>query len=350
MKKILIVLLIGMSCFLITGCGKYDGKSFVKELSKKVNNSDSYNLNGVLEIRNNEETYSYDVNVSYKKENNFKVSLKNKINNYEQIILRNSEGIYVLTPSLNKSFKFQSEWPYNSSQAYLLMQINKDIQNDSSKVVAEQNGDFIIKSAVNYPNNTSLKYQKTTLDKDGKLKKNEIYDEKDKLKMKVTITSTDYKANLKESDFKLENYITETKEEDNKKETENCSTDTCKEKKTGVIEEKLNPLYVPSNTFLSKSDKVSTDTGERYILTFAGDKNFVLVEEVASIPSEFEIIPVYGDPLVVSDTIGALGVNSLTWTKDNISYYLTSSDLTNNELLTIGESIGYNNKSVSKEK
>ena len=46
-----------MSCFLITGCGKYDGKSFVKELSKKVNNSDSYNLNGVLEIRNNEETY-----------------------------------------------------------------------------------------------------------------------------------------------------------------------------------------------------------------------------------------------------------------------------------------------------
>ena len=78
-----------MSCFLITGCGKYDGKSFVKELSKKVNNSDSYNLNGVLEIRNNEETYSYDVNVSYKKENNFKVSLKNKINNYEQIILRN---------------------------------------------------------------------------------------------------------------------------------------------------------------------------------------------------------------------------------------------------------------------
>ena len=54
MKKILIVLLIGMSCFLITGCGKYDGKSFVKELSKKVNNSDSYNLNGVLEIRNNE--------------------------------------------------------------------------------------------------------------------------------------------------------------------------------------------------------------------------------------------------------------------------------------------------------
>lgn len=348
LKKIISLVL----CLLLltSGCGKKNKDNIVKKMNEEITSLKNYNLKGNMEIYTDEETFTYSIEVDYLKDNFYKVNMVNQTNNHEQIILRNNDAVYVITPSLNKSFKFQSEWPDNSSQAYLLMQINKDIQNDSSKVVEEQNGDFIIKSAVNYPNNPSLKYQKTTLDKDGKLKKNEIYDEKDKLKMKVTITSTDYKANLKESDFKLENYITETKEEDNKKETENCSTDTCKEKKTGVIEEILYPLYVPSNTFLSKSDKVSTDTGERYILTFAGDKNFVLVEEVASIPSEFEIIPVYGDPLVVSDTIGALGVNSLTWTKNNISYYLTSSDLTNNELLTIGESIGYNNKSVSKEK
>ncbi len=348
LKKIISLVL----CLLLltSGCGKKNKDNIVKKMNDEITSLKNYNLKGNMEIYTDEETFTYSIEVDYLKDNFYKVNMVNQTNNHEQIILRNNDAVYVITPSLNKSFKFQSEWPDNSSQAYLLMQINKDIQNDSSKVVEEQNGDYIIKSAVNYPNNPSLKYQKTTLDKDGKLKKNEIYDEKDKLKMKVTITSTDYKASLKESDFKLENYIKETKEEDNKKETENCSTDTCKEKKTGVIEEILYPLYVPSNTFLSKSDKVSTDTGERYILTFAGDKNFVLVEEVASIPSEFEIIPVYGDPLPVSDTIGALGVNSLTWTKDNISYYLTSSDLTNNELLTIGESIGYNNKSVSKEK
>ena len=187
MKKILIVLLIGMSCFLITGCGKYDGKSFVKELSKKVNNSDSYNLNGVLEIRNNEETYSYDVNVSYKKENNFKVGLKNKINNYEQIILRNSEGIYVLTPSLNKSFKFQSEWPYNSSQTYLLQTLLKDIENDEEYKFKQTDNGYMIETKANYSANKDLSTQKLYFDKNKTLNKVEVFDTSGNLKITMNI-------------------------------------------------------------------------------------------------------------------------------------------------------------------
>ena len=295
----------------------------------------------------------------------------------------------MITPSLNKSFKFQSEWPENSSQAYILASILSDINNDSSKTIEEVDGSYVVKSVVNYPNNPDLAYQKTTMDKDGNLKKNEIYNDKDELKMKVTFTSIDYKASLKEEDFVLEQYITEdteentdTKEQTNtdteentpnnqennnttedksetdcegeackEEETENgaCEGDACTEE-TGSIENILYPLYVPSNTYLSSSDKVNTDVGDRIILTFAGDKNFVLVEEAATVAEEFEIIPVYGDPLIVNDTIGALGANSLSWTKDNISYYLTGTDLSTEELLTIGESIGYNNQTVSLEK
>lgn len=297
----------------------------------------------------------------------------------------------MITPSLNKSFKFQSEWPENSSQAYILASILSDINNDSNKTIEEVDGSYVVKSVVNYPNNPDLTYQKTTMDKDGNLKKNEIYNNKDELKMKVTFTSINYKASLKEDDFLLEEYITndtenntETKEEnntENKKETNeteeqkkenqteekketDCEGDACKQEETdngacegdacteetGSIENILYPLYVPSNTYLSSSDKVDTDVGDRIILTFAGDKNFVLVEEAATVAEEFEIIPVYGDPLIVNDTIGALGANSLSWTKDNISYYLTGTDLSTEELLTIGESIGYNNQTVSVEK
>lgn len=79
---------------------------------------------------NNENSHNYDIKVSYTKENNFKVSLKNQANNHEQIILRNNDGVYVVTPSLNKSFKFQSEWPYNNSQAYLLQVILSDLEKD----------------------------------------------------------------------------------------------------------------------------------------------------------------------------------------------------------------------------
>ncbi len=48
------------------------------------------------------------------------------------MILKNDDGVYVLTPALNKSFKFQSEWPENSSQAYLFESLVKDITEDKS--------------------------------------------------------------------------------------------------------------------------------------------------------------------------------------------------------------------------
>ena len=376
---------------LVTGCGEKSGEDVVKSVSDKVSEASSYNLKGNMEIYADEETFTYSIEVDFLKDNFYKVKMVNQTNNHEQIILRNSDAVYVITPSLNKSFKFQSEWPENSSQAYILASILSDINNDSNKTIEEVDGSYIVKSVVNYPNNPDLTYQKTTMDKDGNLKKNEIYNNKDELKMKVTFTSIDYKASLKEDDFLLEEYITndtedntETKEENNtenkeetneteeqKKENQNeekketdCEGDACKQEETdngacegdacteetGSIENILYPLYVPSNTYLSSSDKVDTDVGDRIILTFAGDKNFVLVEEAATVAEEFEIIPVYGDPLIVNDIIGALGANSLSWTKDNISYYLTGTDLSTEELLTIGESIGYNNQTVSVEK
>lgn len=374
---------------LVTGCGEKSGEDVVKSVSDKVSEASSYNLKGNMEIYTNEETFTYSIEVDFLKDNFYKVKMVNQTNNHEQIILRNSDAVYVITPSLNKSFKFQSEWPENSSQAYILASILSDINNDSSKTIEEVDGSYVVKSVVNYPNNPDLAYQKTTMDKDGNLKKNEIYNDKDELKMKVTFTSIDYKASLKEEDFVLEQYITEDTEEntdtkeqtntDTKENTPNnqennnttedksetdCEGEACKEEEmengacegdacteeTGSIENILYPLYVPSNTYLSSSDKVNTDVGDRIILTFAGDKNFVLVEEAATVAEEFEIIPVYGDPLIVNDTIGALGANSLSWTKDNISYYLTGTDLSTEELLTIGESIGYNNQTVSLEK
>lgn len=83
--------------YIFTGCSKDNSSNVVKKVIKKVEGINSYHLNGVLEIINNENSYLYDVDVSYLKENNFKVSLKNQTNNHEQIILRNSDGVYVMT-------------------------------------------------------------------------------------------------------------------------------------------------------------------------------------------------------------------------------------------------------------
>lgn len=369
MKKFLC--LCSMILLLTTGCGKMEASDVVKEFTNQVNDSKSYVLKGTMEIYSDEDTFTYSVEANYLKDNFYKVLLVNQTNNHEQVILRNNDGVYVITPSLNKSFKFQSEWPDNSSQSYLLRAIVNDFTKDADLSMEEVDSKYVIKSKVNYPNNSDLVYQKVTLDKDMNLNRVEVFNSSDVVKIKVNVNSVDLKAGLSEDDFKLEDFVKETpsnntpktntddKNSDecdesdttckNKTENSTCEGSNCKtnDKTTGVLEDIVYPLYIPSNTYLSGKDKVDTDNGERVILTFGGDKSFVLVEEVATISKEFEIIPVYGDPLMLNDTIAALSENSLYWTSNNVSYYLAGSDLSSEEILNIARNMNQSTSVVS---
>lgn len=355
MKKIFI--LFGVLLFTITGCGEYKLEDAIKDFSKSVENSKSYKVNGTMEISSGEEIFTYSIDTYYLKDDYYKVILVNQTNNHEQIILKNADGLYVVTPSLNKSFKFDSVWPDNSSQAYILQNLVNDIKNDSSATLEKKDNEYIIRSKVNYPNNEELSYQKIHFDKNMNLNKVEVYNNEDIVKIKVNFKAIDLKAKLSEDDFVLNDLIDEpnTNETQN---NDNCSEETCKEESNNCEEGKceetsstldsiIYPLYIPSETHLSSSETVSTETGQRVILTFSGDKNFVIVEEKAVASSDFEVVPVFGDPLMLNDTVGALSSNSISWHANGISYYLVSSDLTANEMVNVAKSLGNSTTVVS---
>lgn len=363
MKKIAILSLVLM--LVLTGCGKKKPEDLVGKFEKSISNAKSYVLKGNMEILSNEETFTYSLEASYLKDNYYKVTLVNQTNNHEQIILKNKDGVYVVTPALNKSFKFQSEWPENSSQSYILSSILKDIKNDKEMTIEEKDKGYVIKSKVNYPNNKELTYQKIYFDKNMNLESVEVYNNENIVNIKVMFSSVNLKGGLEEEDFALDKLIdvnkqNEDKNKDDKKDNktdgndkntsdntnkENCTNEECDKKSSNIIDSIIYPLYIPSETYLSNSEKVDTDDGNRVILTFAGEKNFVLIEEVANVANEFEIIPVYGDPVMLSDTIAAKSANSLVWNSEGLSYYLTSSDLSTEEMVTIAESLG-NTKTV----
>ena len=372
MKKYLI--LITIMCLVLTGCGTYKLEDAVNDFTKSVESSKSYKLNGTMEISSGEEIFTYNIDAYFLKDDFYKVVLVNQTNNHEQVILKNKEGLYVVTPSLNKSFKFDSVWPENSSQAYLLKNLVTDIKNDNEKTFEKNEKGYVIKSKVNYPNNEELVYQKIYFDKDMNITGVEVYNNEDIIKIKVTFKNVNLKAKLKEDDFVLEDLI-DTKAEDNNKDTtkdnqnntenkdnknETCTGTNCKDnnktcennncdKTTGSLDSIIYPLYIPTNTHLKSSETVSTASGERVILTFSGDKNFVIVEETSKFSSEFEVIPVFGDPLMLDKTIAALSSNSISWNADNVSYYLVSSDLSSNEMVNVAKSLG-NSKTVISTK
>ncbi len=366
---------------LLTGCGKKNPEDLISKFEKNVNNAKSYTIKGNMEILSNEETYTYSLEANYLKDNYYKVTLVNQTNNHEQIILKNKDGVYVVTPALNKSFKFQSEWPDSSSQAYILSSLLKDIQKNEKNSLEEIAKGYFLKTSVNYPNNSELTYQKIYFDKDMNLEKVEVYNDEDIVTIKVEFTKIDLKSKLNEDDFALENLIdtsldkekdttktspntnkeTSDKQSDNSQNksdysttdsnssSNNCQNSECDTQSSNILDSIIYPLYIPSETYLSNSEKVDTDDGNRVILTFAGDKNFVLIEEAATISNDFEVIPVYGDPIMLSDTIAAKSANSMYWTSNNVSYYLTSNDLSTEEMVTIAESLG-NTTSVAATK
>ena len=332
MKKIIVL----FSCLLLMcGCTKSSEDKLIKDFEHNINSSKSYTLSGSLEIYSEEDTFNYLVEVAYKKKDMYKVKLTNTLSNNEQVILKNNEGVYVITPSLNKSFKFQSEWPNNSSQVYILSSIYNDLKNTENKNYTIDNDNYILTSDVEYPNNPNLTYQKLYFDKDSNLIKVEVFDSDNALKIRFIVAKIDYKANLDDNYFSIENNIDESKKKE--------------DGVSNILDEIIYPLYIPSETYLTSKETISTDTGNRAILTFSGKKDFVLIEEVSSAASEFETIPVYGDPIMMNGNVGALSGNSLTWTSNNIDYYLAGSDLSKEELLSVANSISNTISTVTEK-
>mgnify|MGYP007050262848 FL=1 len=85
-------------------------------------------------------------------------------------------------------------------------------------------------------------------------------------------------------------------------------------------------------------------------MTFAGVDPFILVEEASKINDEMEIVPVNGEPVILGNTIGALGDNSVYWSASGVDFYLTSNTLNSSEMMTIAESITNGTSLVARTK
>ena len=326
MKKKLFLILM-LSLLVLSGCGKTNEKEVINKFEKNVSEAKSYYLEGQLDIVNNEDIYTYDVKASYKKEDNYKVDLINTVNSHEQIILRNNEGVYVISPKINKSFKFQSDWPYNNSQVYLLKPLLEDIKNDEEKI--EKSGDnYKITVGANYPNNQKLAYEEIYLDKNGNIDKVIVLNNDGNSEITMTFNKIEFNKKFSDDYFNLSTII------DTKQETAEEKT-----KETSTIEDVIYPMYLPTNTYLTNTEKIDKDTGERLILTFDGDNPFMLIEETVTYEKEHLIIPTYGDLELLASTVAVVNDNSVNWIDNDIEYYVISDKLSKNELLDIARSI-----------
>lgn len=162
----------------LAGCfgSKKDAGAVVKDLDKQVEKLESYTSTGTMTLHTGTEPQEYQVEVSYQKPSYYRISLSNDKKDISQIVLKNDDGVFVLTPHLNKSFRFQSDWPKNQGQVYLYESLVNSINQDKERQFTTDGDSYVFDVLANY-SNSSLSRQKIWINKKSYAPQSvEIYD------------------------------------------------------------------------------------------------------------------------------------------------------------------------------
>lgn len=149
----------------LSACGTKDAESVVKDLDKFLNSMEGYSGSGTMTLHNGQQPQVYQVEVSYQKPESYRIKLTNVEKDITQIVLRNEEGVFVLTPKQNKVFRFQSDWPQKQGQVYLYQTLVQSILLDGSRQFTATEDAYVFDVMAQY-NNTSLARQKIWLSQD----------------------------------------------------------------------------------------------------------------------------------------------------------------------------------------
>lgn len=297
--------------------------SLEKKVSKLNKNLTSYQLEGNMEISNQEDFKNYLITSSWMKDGDqeyFKVSMLDKSLNQEQIILKNSEGVFVITPSLNQVFKFQGEWPTNSPKPYLL-QTMLDIINGECEIKSE-NGGYLITAPANYPSATTLTKQEIRMTKDLKPVSLIAYNSDGQVELQMDFTSVSYNEAFEAGTF----------------DAPSTSIDTPTSAYTGLIDLPLYPMAVFDSRLTSSS--VSTIDGETsHILEFSGGKEFTVIQKEVSQSNDLQIEEIDGELVEGLGLIGYYNGNRLTVITSQMETSVYSDELSVNEMLQVVESM-----------
>ncbi|MEW9106231.1 outer membrane lipoprotein carrier protein LolA, partial [Paenibacillus sp.] len=212
MRRITWVLAIVMSvAILVAGCGKKDASAVVQDLDKVMSKLESYAGIGTMTLHSGQQPLEYRVEVWYQNPSYYRIELKNEKKDITQIVLRNKEGVFVLTPSLNKIFRFQSDWPENQCQVYLYQTLVRSILSDNARQFTADGDNYVFEVAANYQTD-SLVRQKIWLSKDSYAPKQvQVTDSEAKVVVEMKFNQFDFSKKFDQDSFDMQRNMTSMK-------------------------------------------------------------------------------------------------------------------------------------------
>lgn len=326
MKKMLLFIVFVMFFSLFISCGKNSEKSDFPNL---ISESSSYKATGVMESFYPSGRKQNNFEVLYKSKENIKVTLVGSVEEKKedkQIILKNTDGVFVLIPSINKNFRIKSEWPVGTSYPYLLYSLVCDIKNDENVIVSEKDDYITYETKTKMYKNEKEYKEKIIVDKNKKLPEEVlIYDEEDNLFIRVVFSSIELNKQIDNKEFILDDAMKTLKEE--------YGDDFVFENRSLKY-----PTVYPSGMKLTKENTVTSDDGKEVIsiMKYAGEElSFTLIEEYVNMKEN----PVYqqetGEIITVLGNLAIVKDNGIITIYKGIEYTIASNNMAINDMIDV---------------
>ena len=323
-RKIIILIMLLMIS-LLTSCKK--NVNIVESFPEKITNLNSYKIVGKLETMFPTGTKDCEVTAYYQKPDLFRVEIKNPNVEELQVIIKNAEGVFVIVPSINKTFKVNGSWPINSSYPYLLHSLSKDIVNDTELITDNNGTQTTLELKAKVFNNANLTKQKIIFDNETKLPTEVLmYDEQDNLFSRFVF-------NLIEENPKLENdlFVVNT----------TINTIRLNYESLPIEYERIitYPTYFKEGT--SKTSEVITGGPEdkQVVMVYSGTTNLTIIEKYVNDVETVKTEYLQGDIYIMGGTVGIITDNILKFYDNGIEYTIASSSLDMYEIIKTAQSL-----------
>lgn len=316
----------------LCSCGQLDINQVVSRINKDMENLESYQAKAKMVMHTGEQPLTYQIEVWYKNPDYYRIYLANEDKNISQIILKNQEGVFVLTPELKKSFRFQSNWPEKQSQVYLYQSLMKHILEDTNRTMAIEAEQLVFDVNAHYAHE-QLTHQRIWLTKEKLIPTRvEVVDKQEKTVIQVEFTSFDMNPQFDDQAFDRERNLMSSSSQTwpvvaNNKPHSN--------KHFGIIE----PTYVPSGTQKKDVSKMIIDQKPAILVRYQGAYSFSLIEYR---PQTTEVY--LGDAEIVDlghtrALLSGSETKCLTWLTNGVEFRIVSKQLPLSEMIKIAQSM-----------
>jgi outer membrane lipoprotein-sorting protein len=309
----------------LVGCGKKDQETVMKDLSNFKEDLKSYESKATMTVSANNSQQKYYIETWYLAPNYYRIALGNDPKDITQVIVKNDDGIFVVSPSLKKSFRFKGDWAENQGHVYLYhAAVDRILKSQNLDYdAAEGKLSFTLKME---PENPLVSTQRITLNESN------LYPQQIALldKNEKSLVSVDFDSFTPGVEYKKENFTPEAA-------MALAPTDAqpvmAGAKDFGIIE----PRYLPEGVTMLKPQ----ETQSSVLLRFQGSEPFTIIEHRPAAKDtalrQGEIVDLWGVPAVVSEVDGG-ETRSLHWFHNNVEFSLTGK-LPVDEMVRVAQSM-----------